>query len=278
MTQAINVVEPSANTVSVNGIVIDGNQIGHEMQYHPAASAEEAYRAAVQSLVIREVLLQEAKRLNLDDAELVAEKNCEANVQETSEENAIRLLTEQEVKVPRAGEAACRQYYDSNLERFRTPPLLEASHILLSAHPNDVRERSGVKQLAEQLIVQLQKDPGSFKRLAREYSACPSKEVGGSLGQLSKGQTVPEFEKVVFGLTEGLSAYPVESRYGFHVVRVDRKVLGKIPDFDMVKGRIQAYLNERVERKALSQYVQILLGQADIKGIDLSIDGSFLLQ
>ena len=59
-----------------------------------------------------------------------------------------------------------------------------------------------------------------FAELARQHSACPSKEQGGALGQISKGQTVPEFERQLFRLPAGLCPQPLESRYGFHLVTV----------------------------------------------------------
>ncbi|MCP4934748.1 MAG: hypothetical protein GY927_11215, partial [bacterium] len=74
------------------------------------------------------------------------------------------------------------------------------------------------------IIGQLQADPLRFAALAEQFSVCPSKKAGGSLGQIGKGQTVPEFEKQLMRLPVGLAETPIESRYGFHVVRLNNRL------------------------------------------------------
>jgi len=89
----------------------------------------------------------------------------------------------------------------------------------------------------------LQQKEESFAQLALKFSACPSKETGGSLGQLSSGQTVAEFQRQVFASEEGLLPRPIESRFGFHVVFISRKVPGKELPYSMVKAKINATAN-----------------------------------
>ena len=107
---------------------------------------------------------------------------------------------------------------------------------------------------------------------------CPSKEQGGSLGQLSKGSTVPEFERQVFAAEPGLITQPVESRYGYHIVQVDRKIPGELLPYELVSERVKQYLEQKVFNTALSQYVRILAAGADIEGVDLDPATSPLLQ
>lgn len=126
-----------------------------------------------------------------------------------------------------------------------------------------------------ELIVQ---NPDRFIALVKEYSDCPSKEVGGNLGQLTKGSTVKEFEDIVFSKEPGLIPYPVESRFGYHIVRVVNRVEGDPLPYEAVQQKIKAYLTEQVYRKAVRQYIQILIGEAEIQGIDLEGSDSPLLQ
>ena len=130
---------------------------------------------------------------------------------------------------------------------------------------------------AEELLEALKKG-ASFKKLAKTHSACPSKKDGGSLGQLTPGQTVAEFERQVFPLPEGLAPHPIETRYGYHVVCIDRKVEGRLLEYSFVKEKISQYLKTRVQRKAISQYIHHLSGAAKIEGIDLEESDSPLLQ
>ena len=132
--------------------------------------------------------------------------------------------------------------------------------------------------MAVNLIHKLQGGESTFGELAKQFSSCPSKDVDGSLGQLSYGQTVREFERQVFAASEGLMPQPVETRYGYHVVLVARKVDGKPLSFDMVREKIKQYLNDKVHRKALSQYLHRLVSEADIQGFKFEFDDSMLMQ
>lgn len=254
--------------IQVNNVEIAEKDILAEMQYHPADSHEQAMAQAAEALVIGELFKQRAKELGIrvqDDSEV------------GSEEDFIEVLIEQEVDRPAADETFCRQYFEQNPDRFKTSPLVEARHILLAAAPDDDLERVNAKRIAEQLIEQI-KQGDDLGQLARQYSSCPSKETDGNLGQLSRGQTVPEFERQLFAAEVGVIKYPIETRYGFHVVSVDHKIEGKPLPYDAVKDKIAEYLEEKVHRKAVSQYIQALANEADIKGFDFSNTGSPLLQ
>ncbi|MEH6467935.1 MAG: peptidylprolyl isomerase, partial [Porticoccus sp.] len=110
-----------------------------------------------------------------------------------------------------------------------------------------------------------------FEALANEHSDCPSKETGGSLGQITRGQTTPEFENAVFELEEGLAKDPVESRYGYHVVYIDKKLLGKQLEYEQVKSDVANMLMEFGQRKAIAQYIHKLVDESEIEGIDFEI-------
>ena len=129
---------------------------------------------------------------------------------------------------------------------------------------------AGLKSLAQA--------PGSFAELALKYSACPSKAQGGSLGQVSKGQTVPELERQLFTLAPGLAAKPLESRYGWHVISVDQRIEGQPLPYEAVAVAIRTQLQQGVWQKALVQYLQTLIGAADIRGIRLQGADSPLVQ
>ncbi len=255
--------------VIVNGITIPEGDIGIEMQYHPADTADESWFQAAQSLVIKKLLLQKAEALSLAASPLD---------EESEEEALIRALVEKEVALPKCTEEDCQQYFDANADQFKSPTIVEAEHILLAADPNDVQERLDTETKAKQIVDILTKDISQFSALVNEFSNCPSKEVGGNLGQLTKGSTVKEFEDIVFSKEPGLIPYPIESRFGFHIVRVINRIEGDPLPYDAVKSKISTYLTEQVYRTAVRQYIQILVGGADIEGIELEGAESPLLQ
>ena len=202
--------------IVINGRTIGAAAIDSEVQYHPASSRREAMVKAAETLIIRELIVQRAQELTL-----LAPSAQPDNDQES---NLIDDLMDIEAKVPKATEDECKRYYQANPEKFFTSPLVEAKHILLLAEPKDLECRAECKAIAEQIIISLEQQQQSFSELALKYSACSSKDTGGSLGQLSNGQTVAEFQRQVFASAEGLLPQPIESRFGFHVVFINRKV------------------------------------------------------
>jgi len=261
---------PEVPEVTVNGVLIEETSVLEEMQHHPAESKREAMVKTVEALIVGELLKQKAVELGL----------IESTVTSNSIEEAagLKKLIQQEVIVPRATEKECLRFFEQNQSKFMTSPLIELRHILLAAAPDNINERHNLKEVADQLIAQLTETPSAFNDLVTRHSACPSKETQGSLGQISKGQTVPEFEKHIFAANEGLVSYPIESRYGFHITMIDRKIEGKALPYDYVKEKVADYLNDKVERKATAQYIQTLISEADIKGFVFNVESSPLIQ
>ena len=258
---------PVIRAIFVNGVSIPEADVLAEAQNHPAENPGGALRAAAEALVIRELLWQEAKRLDID----VSSARDEAGRVETERDAAIRLLMEREVQAPLATEEECRRYYDRHPEKFRTEPLFEARHILVAASETDRQARTAASERAKELCSVLGEHPEKFAALAQDHSDCPSREQGGNLGQLTRGSTVSEFEEALVKMREDdVSAVPVESRFGFHVIALDRRIEGRQLPFEMVAERIAAWLEASAWSKAVSQYISVLAGQADIEGISLN--------
>jgi peptidyl-prolyl cis-trans isomerase C len=243
---------PIVGEISVNGVAISEGEVLAEAQNHPAENPGAALRAAAQALVVRELLWQEAQRLGiaaapLSDASGRTETACDA---------AIRELIESD--------------YRMHAEKFRSEPMFEARHILIAAPQADPRSRLAARETATDLCRTVAEEPSRFSALAREYSACPSREHGGNLGQLTPGSTVAEFEQALAAMAQGeISAAPVESRFGFHIIALDRRIEGNALPYDMVASRIAAWLEAAAWSKAVSQYIAVLAGRADIRGIEL---------
>ncbi len=256
--------------ISVNEVSISPEAMAQELQYHPADSREEAVYQAASALVIRELLQQRVAELGV---------SLEIGAGENEEEAATRLLLEREVQVPECDEPTCLRFFENNRARFHSAPLLAVRHILLECAPDDAEARGMAHDQAEVLLQRLADFPDSFAELAEKYSACPSKAQGGSLGQISKGQTVPELERQLFTLAGRVwPAKPLESRYGWHVISVDQRIEGKPLPYEVVSTAIRTQLQQGVWQKALVQYLQTLIGAADIRGIRLQGADSPLVQ
>lgn len=259
---------PRAKSIKVNGVTITRDAVARETQNHPAQKPVDAWKSAAQALVVRELLLQEARRRGI-----VAEpiKDGEGR-RETEDEAIIRGLVDATVTTPAPDEVACRRAYDANLTRFRSPDIFEVRHILFAAPPNDREARAEARARAIEVIAELQRDEGLFGDLAAVHSACPSRSMGGSLGQISNGQTVPEFEQAIAAAPVGtVSPAPVESRYGIHVVAVDRRLDGSQLPFEVVQPQIADWLVAKSRTIGIRAFIGDLVRMAEIEGLGFEL-------
>lgn len=251
---------PAPVYVRVGGTPIDEAEIAREMQFHRADDPHLARQAAATTLVIRELVRRECERLQLA---------VEAIDGETEDEARVRTLLDTEVPVPVADETALRQYFEANQTRLHHPDAIRVRHILLAAAPADIAARQRAQQLGEELIGALRAEPDRFTEFAMRHSACPSRDQGGELGWIERGDTVPEFDRQLFMLKPGLAGLTVETRYGHHVVEVLERVDGEPLSFEDARARIAAYLETQTRHNALHQYLHILAQRHGVEGIAL---------
>lgn len=257
----------------VDGVEIPEALLAQEAQNHPGASAEDARSAAGHALAIRALLLHRALELGLD---ATPEFDAQGR-EETLEEALIRELLDAEVDISPPSDAECRRVYDAGPQRFRTPTLTEASHILIEPRGDDHAAIHAAHDLAAELVAALSSGAATFAELARQHSDCPSGATGGSLGQLGPGDLVPEVERVLAELAPGqVAAAPVRSRFGWHILRLDRRIEGRVLPFELVQERIRLHLESRAWTAAATRYVAALTADARGRGVALSLeaDGS----
>ncbi len=253
--------QPAPAFLFVGDTAISEAEIAREMQFHRAMTPEKSRADAARALVVRELLRREVTRLGLEAA-------AQANGGEAIEEACIRALLEREVEDRVPSEDDCRRYFEQNPERFHAPDRIRVRHVLLGAAVDDVGGRFHAREQAEKLIAELKAQPHLFADFALRHSDCPSKDAGGDLGWLERGQATPEFDRQVFRLREGLAAFPVESRWGYHVVCVDALESGEKLAFDQVHQRISDYLELQVRQRELQQYLHGLQARFEVRGLD----------
>jgi peptidyl-prolyl cis-trans isomerase C len=261
--------------VRVNGVEISAEAIAAETQHHPAQRPEAAWQAAASALAIREALLQRARALGL-----AAEPLTDADGRKEAPDDAlIRAMLDAEVTTPEPDEASCRRYYDNNREKLRAPDLYEPAHILLQADSRDEAAFERALAEARTLLETLCDKPDLFARMARDRSDCASATEGGRLGQVMRGQTTPAFEAVLAQMQPGaIHPEPVETAYGVHIIRLDHAVRGEIPAFEQARPLVEEFLRDASWRRAVSQFISLIIGDADVSGVDLKGAQSPLVQ
>lgn len=255
---------PSYGEVRVNGVEVAPEAIAREMQHHPAGSADAAWVAAARALAIRELLLQEARRLELE----AAPDADAAGRREPEEDALVTALLEQVINPDPPTEAECRRYYEARRERFRTPDLFEVSHILIEPETDEEEAWAAARARAEALAAEVGDDPRGFAEAARAFSACPSARQDGSLGQVRRGELVAPVQAAIEALEPGgYTEQPVRSRHGWHVLRLARRIDGETLPFEAVQDKIAQMLGARSWSVAATRYVAELASRSEIEGV-----------
>lgn len=187
---------------------------------------------------------------------------------EDAANEAIELLLDREVVTPAPTTEECRRWYEGHPGSFTAGELVHARHILFAVVPGTPIEP--LRRKAEAVLHELVQHPENFAARAAELSNCPSGPQGGSLGQLTRGDCVPEFEREIFKPdAHGVLTRLINTRYGFHIVAVDGYVPGRRVPFDAVHAQVANVMMQSVWQRALAQYVGVLAGQARLEGVDL---------
>ncbi|HVU31062.1 MAG TPA: peptidylprolyl isomerase [Sphingomicrobium sp.] len=248
--------------ISVNGVRIEEAAIGREMQHHPAPSRDDAEREAATALVIRELLIQRVQEREIAGA---------------TEDERIANLIDAEVRVPEPTEDEVARYYRRNGLQFTSPALYRAAHVFFPARSSNEEACAEAKRKAEAVLEEVIKDPDRFAELALRHSACSSKEQGGSLGLVRKGDTNAELERAMATMEVG-SISLVRSRHGYHVLRLDDRAPATVLPLEKARGWIAEHLRKTSKRRAIAQYLQLLSARARIEGIDLAAADTPLVQ
>jgi foldase protein PrsA len=183
----------------------------------------------------------ELKRQCVTDAEV--RKDVRANVLSDS----IYKKVTADAKV---SDADVKAYYDSHQSVYTQPESRVVRHILVKD-----------KALADKLYTQLEGGAG-FAALAKKYSQDPgSKAQGGEL-TISRGQTVPEFDKVAFGLKTGELSKPVKTQFGWHIIQAEKDTTkSKKTPFAHVKAAIRQQLLQQEQNGALQKWLTGVQGE-----------------
>ena len=146
------------------------------------------------------------------------------------------------------------KFYNEKGDVFKTPESVSASHILIRPENETPEAKAEAKKQAEVVLTEVRKAPETFEKVAEAKSACPSgKASKGSLGEFGRGQMVPEFEEVAFKIEPNVISDIVETRFGYHIIKVtDKKESGQVP-YEKVKEYIKKQLTGEKVQKALQE-------------------------
>lgn len=217
-----------------------------------------------------EVLRQEAVRQGL----LTDDVGERAPTLSADQQQVIEDMLDAAVQTPEPTPEACQRYYDAHKPRFTHGQQAQLRHILFAVTPGVPVQK--LAERAEAALLELtHKDAPAdrFAQLAAELSNCPSGAQGGDLGWVGPQDCAPELAQFLFmqdgGLARGLQPRLVHSRYGLHIVDVQDQKPGQQALLAQVQSRIAGELTLQSRATALRQYMLLLVGQAQVHGIEL---------
>ena len=238
---------------TVNGVEITERdveiaraEIGEQIANMPA---EESRRNLLLYVIENQLLAEAAKKESVDEGDAAKE------VMAYYRRRALHDLYYDRKIRDAVSEDTVKKTYDERIKKIEIKPEVSARHILVKTEED-----------ALDIIERLNRG-SEFAELAKEKSTGPSGSQGGDLGYFSKGQMVPEFDKVVFTLKKGEVSEPVKTQFGWHVIKVEDKRVSKPPAFDTVKGQLIAGM---VSQKAV-EVITALRKDAKIDILDPEI-------
>jgi peptidyl-prolyl cis-trans isomerase C len=255
-------------SVRVNGRPLDEAEIGREAREH--ADEPDPRRAAITALVLRRLIVDQARSRGLLARD-------ELDPEDTDLDDALDALLVLEASVPEPEEEELRYFHAQNREQFRVGARVHAAHILFAVQTTRLAEP--LRERAAALLAECLERPARFAQAARDLSNCPSGAHGGDLGWLTRGESVPEFDKVLFAANEpGLWPRPVATRFGWHLIRIIDIDPGRPLAFEEARATVSAHLKTRSRRKAAAQYMRQLAARARVEGFNLPARSSPLMQ
>jgi peptidyl-prolyl cis-trans isomerase C len=230
-----------------NGITVSENRVDQEIETIKDQIVEQARAQGIN--VGREEAFQQA----LEQAGLTEEELRE----QLREQLPVRKVEERVAGDAEASRKEVEQFYEENKElQFTTPEQRCARHILFN---KDQEEK------AEEVKDRLQ-NGADFAELAKEFSQDPgSAEKGGDVGCLGKGETVPAFEKAIFKAEEGDIVGPVETEFGYHVIKVTDIRRKSTQPLSEVETQIREQLSTEQQAEEFSAWVRKQEEQRDVK-------------
>ena len=187
------------------------------------ADTPQGRKEMLDTMVIRELILQQASKDGLDKGPEIEEK-----LQDLKKRLIVESFLKKKVEVEsKVSDEDLKKFYEQNKDKFKSGEQIRASHILVKTEKE-----------AKDILAQL-KAGGKFEELAKKSSVDSSSAKGGDLGWFGKGSMVPAFEKAALALKEGQLSDVVKSDFGFHIIKLTGKRPAGIRPFEEVKEQIK---------------------------------------
>ena len=232
---------------TVNGSPIYETEVDEFLQ--GLGQRGQAYNNPEGRAIILEQIIN--SRLFLVDAQknlLEADPAFTAQLRKLKSQLLTNFAVEKLLSTIKISDEEVEAFYNEHPEAFMQGETVNASHILVST-----------EEEALAIYAKISSGEITFEDAAKEYSSCPSKENGGSLGDFAQGRMVPEFDKAVFSMEVGeITATPVQTQFGYHLIRLNAKNAGSTVALDEIREALKGKLLEEKQQEAYESRVRQL--------------------
>jgi peptidyl-prolyl cis-trans isomerase C len=204
-------------------------------------TSEEGRKQLLDQMISFELMYIDAKEKGLENDE-----NYKMQLEMAKKEMLIQTAISKIMEDVVVTDSEVEDYYKANQNLFMNQETVSAKHILV-----DTAEKAA--EIMEEIA-----NGKSFEAAAAEYSSCPSGTAGGELGAFSRGQMVPEFEEAAFAMEIGKVSEPVQTQFGYHLIKVEAKNVGSVKPLEEVKDSIMNMLLQERQTFKYTQFVNSL--------------------
>lgn len=213
------------------------------------ASVPKEQQAYISNPKFREHCLEQLTSLHMfaqmgEDLKLDETDDFKKAYENAKRDILAQMAMRETLKDVEVTEEELKAFYDQNQQQFQKGETVNAKHILTDS-----------EETCKEILESITSGEKTFEDAAKEFSTCPSKERGGDLGEFGKGQMVKEFEDAAFAAEIGQVVGPVQTQFGYHLIKVEKKNEATVVAFEQIKENLRTNLLQQKQGLAYNKKV-----------------------
>lgn len=213
------------------------------------ASVPREQQAYINNPKFREHCLEQLTSLHMfaqmgEDLKLDETEDFKKAYENAKRDILAQMAMRETLKDVAVTEEELKAFYDQNQQQFKKGETVNAKHILTDS-----------EETCKEILASITNGEKTFEDAAKEFSTCPSKERGGDLGEFGKGQMVKEFEDAAFAAEIGQVVGPVQTQFGYHLIKVEKKNEATVVEFEQIKENLRTNLLQQKQGLAYNKKV-----------------------
>lgn len=237
----------------VNNVQIKESDVEEAINRFPAErrsyfNSPVAREQLLEQIISYELMYNHGKELGIESSEEFL-----VQIEKAKKEILTQMTINSELSKITVSEEEIKEYYENNKEKFQEAEQVRAKHILVDTE----EEAKSIKAQIEGGL--------SFEEAAQNNSKCPSASNGGDLGFFTRGRMVPEFENAAFELNVGEVSAPVQTQFGFHLIKVEEKKEASVKAFEEVEQMIGGTVLQEKQASKYYELVEELKGKFNVQ-------------